>query len=75
KMAPKRAIRSTPAASTPTITTITNAQLKAMIDQGVTAALKACDVGRSMNGDDGHNSGTVSEGQNALLESVLTQTL
>ncbi|GJX16861.1 RNA-directed DNA polymerase, eukaryota [Tanacetum coccineum] len=66
-MAPKRATRSTPAALTPTTTTVTNAQLKAMIDQGVTAALEACDADRSMNGDDNHNSGTVSEGQNATV--------
>nr|GFC76438.1 hypothetical protein [Tanacetum cinerariifolium] len=39
-------------------TSITNAQLQAMIDQGVTAALAACDALRSTNGDDSHNSGT-----------------
>ncbi|GKC90731.1 reverse transcriptase domain-containing protein [Tanacetum coccineum] len=56
-MAPKRATRSTPAITTPTTTSVTNAQLKAMIDQGVTAALAARDADRSMNGDDSHNSG------------------
>nr|GEZ86558.1 uncharacterized mitochondrial protein AtMg00810-like [Tanacetum cinerariifolium] len=30
----------------------------AMIDQGVTASLAACDALRSMNGNDSHNSGT-----------------
>nr|GFC27310.1 hypothetical protein [Tanacetum cinerariifolium] len=39
-------------------TTVTNAQLQAMIDQGVTAALVAHDALRSTNGDDSHNSRT-----------------
>nr|GFB78872.1 hypothetical protein [Tanacetum cinerariifolium] len=39
-------------------TTVTNAQLQTMIDQGVTAALTARDALRSTNGDDSHNSGT-----------------
>ncbi|GJX82325.1 putative reverse transcriptase domain-containing protein [Tanacetum coccineum] len=47
-----------PAATTAITTTVTNAQLKAMIDQGVTAALAARDADRSMNGEDNHNSGT-----------------
>ncbi|GJU19908.1 hypothetical protein Tco_1153250 [Tanacetum coccineum] len=56
KMAPKRATSSTPA--TTTITTyVTNAQLKAMIDQGVTDALTARDADRNTNGDDNHNLG------------------
>ncbi|GKD04741.1 hypothetical protein Tco_1179715 [Tanacetum coccineum] len=45
-MAPKRATRSTPAATAAT-TSVTNAQLQAMIDQGVTAALAARDANRS----------------------------
>ncbi|GJX75592.1 putative reverse transcriptase domain-containing protein [Tanacetum coccineum] len=59
-MAPKRTTRSTLATTTnPTTTTsITNAQLKAMIDQGVTDALEARDADRNKNGDDSHNSGT-----------------
>ncbi|GJZ96927.1 reverse transcriptase domain-containing protein [Tanacetum coccineum] len=57
-MAPKRATRSTPAATTTTTTTVTNAHLKAMIDQGVTNALAAHDADKNMNGDDSHNSGT-----------------
>ncbi|GKF04181.1 hypothetical protein Tco_0034849 [Tanacetum coccineum] len=61
-MAPKRTTRSTPATTTPTTTSVTDALLKAMIDQGVTAALAARDVDRSMNGDDSHNSGTGTEG-------------
>ncbi|GKC48605.1 reverse transcriptase domain-containing protein, partial [Tanacetum coccineum] len=44
-MAPKRATRSTPATTTAT-TFVTNAQLKAMIDQGVTDALAARDADR-----------------------------
>ncbi|GKA31098.1 hypothetical protein Tco_0717403 [Tanacetum coccineum] len=64
-MAPKRATRSTPVTTTPaptatTTTSVTNAQLQAMIDQGVTAALAARDVNR--NGDDSHTSGTGTEG-------------
>ncbi|GJV20516.1 hypothetical protein Tco_1369536, partial [Tanacetum coccineum] len=56
-MPPKRATRSTTVTET-TTTTITNAQLKALIDQGVADALAARDADRSMNGDDNHNSGT-----------------
>ncbi|GJT66044.1 integrase, catalytic region, zinc finger, CCHC-type containing protein [Tanacetum coccineum] len=56
EMAPKRATRSTPVTENPTTTTVTNAQLQAMIDQGVTAALAARDANR--NGDDSHTSGT-----------------
>ncbi|GKB85723.1 hypothetical protein Tco_0957995 [Tanacetum coccineum] len=61
KMAPKQATRSTPVTTTPaptatTTTSVTNAQLQAMIDQGVTAALAARDANR--NGDDSHTSGT-----------------
>ncbi|GJX48757.1 putative reverse transcriptase domain-containing protein [Tanacetum coccineum] len=56
-MTPKRATRSTPAATAAT-TSVTNAQLQAMINQGVTAALAARDANRSTNGDDSHVSGT-----------------
>ncbi|GJZ12010.1 putative reverse transcriptase domain-containing protein [Tanacetum coccineum] len=59
KIAPKRATRSTPVITTPvptatTTTSVTNAQLQAMIDQGVTAALAARDANK--NGDDSHTS-------------------
>ncbi|GKB58623.1 putative reverse transcriptase domain-containing protein [Tanacetum coccineum] len=57
-MAPKRAIRSNTTPETTTATTVTNAQLQAMIEQGVTAALAAHDANRSTNGDDNHVSGT-----------------
>ncbi|GJY11255.1 reverse transcriptase domain-containing protein [Tanacetum coccineum] len=46
------------ATTTPATTSITNAQLKAMINQGVIAALAACDADRITNGDDSHISGT-----------------
>ncbi|GKB54463.1 putative reverse transcriptase domain-containing protein [Tanacetum coccineum] len=59
-MAPKRATRSTPAATAAT-TSVTNAQLQAMIDQGVTAALAARDAIRSTNDEENHNSGTLLE--------------
>nr|GFC41270.1 hypothetical protein [Tanacetum cinerariifolium] len=68
-MAPKRTTRSTqvpPVIPTPTATTtiVTEAQLQALINQGVTAILAARDALKSTNGDDNHNSGT---GELALL--------
>nr|GEU72971.1 reverse transcriptase domain-containing protein [Tanacetum cinerariifolium] len=60
KMAPtKRTARASPATTT-TTTPVTNAQLKALIDQGVADALAARDADRSRNGDYNHNSGTSS---------------
>nr|GFC81725.1 hypothetical protein [Tanacetum cinerariifolium] len=53
-----RTTRSTTDQETVNATTVTNAQLQAMIDQGVTAALVARDALRSTNGDDSHNFGT-----------------
>nr|GFB74867.1 hypothetical protein [Tanacetum cinerariifolium] len=50
--------RSTADQETINATSITNAQLQAMIDQGVTAALAARDALRSTNSDDSHNSRT-----------------
>ncbi|GKD55659.1 hypothetical protein Tco_1289046 [Tanacetum coccineum] len=58
-MAPKkRTMRLNPETTTTTsaTTSVTNAQLKAMIDQGVTAALAARDA--NTNGVDSHNSRT-----------------
>ncbi|GJV12920.1 putative reverse transcriptase domain-containing protein [Tanacetum coccineum] len=63
-MAPiRRTTRSRPVTITPppvadptTTTSVTSAQLQAMIDQGVTAVLAARDTTR--NGDDSHTSGT-----------------
>ncbi|GJX87613.1 putative reverse transcriptase domain-containing protein [Tanacetum coccineum] len=63
-MAPKRATRSKIAPETTNTTSVTNAQLQAMINQGVTAALAARDANTSTNGDDSHISGT---GELALL--------
>ncbi|GKA57281.1 putative reverse transcriptase domain-containing protein [Tanacetum coccineum] len=54
---PKRSTRANLATTTAT-TSVTNAQLKAMIDQGVTDALAARDADRNKNGDDSLNSGT-----------------
>ncbi|GJY62555.1 putative reverse transcriptase domain-containing protein [Tanacetum coccineum] len=56
-MASKRTTRANPVTTT-TTTSVTNAQLKAMIDQGVTDALAAHDADRNTNGDDSHNLGT-----------------
>ncbi|GJY15672.1 putative reverse transcriptase domain-containing protein [Tanacetum coccineum] len=58
KMAPKRTTRSTPATTTTTTTPMTDAQLKDLIDQGVSDALAARDADRSRNGEDSHDSGT-----------------
>ncbi|GJR43490.1 putative reverse transcriptase domain-containing protein [Tanacetum coccineum] len=60
-MAPKkRTTRLNPETTTITLTTtsVTNAQLQAMIDLGVTAALAARDALRSTNGEDSYKSGT-----------------
>ncbi|GKF00905.1 reverse transcriptase domain-containing protein [Tanacetum coccineum] len=55
-MTPKRTTRARPAPETTTTTTsVTNVQLQAMIEQGVTAALAARDANRA--GDDSHTSG------------------
>ncbi|GKD67235.1 reverse transcriptase domain-containing protein [Tanacetum coccineum] len=56
-MALKRATRSNIAPETTNTTSVTNAQLQAMINQGVTTALAARDADRNTNGDDSHISG------------------
>ncbi|GJU99578.1 putative reverse transcriptase domain-containing protein [Tanacetum coccineum] len=56
KMAPKRATRSNIAPETTNTTSVTNAQLQAMINQGVTAALAARNA--NTNGIGSYNSGT-----------------
>nr|GEZ73756.1 reverse transcriptase domain-containing protein [Tanacetum cinerariifolium] len=63
KAAPKRTTRLNPGATSnpnlapsTTTTTVTNAQLQAMIDQGVNAALAARDANQT--GEDNHTSGT-----------------
>nr|GEV05324.1 hypothetical protein [Tanacetum cinerariifolium] len=59
KMASKRTTTSTPATTTTTTTSlVTNAQLKALIDQGVADSLAARDTYRSQNSKDSHDSGT-----------------
>ncbi|GJZ50590.1 putative reverse transcriptase domain-containing protein [Tanacetum coccineum] len=59
RKAPKtRTTRSSPATTTTTTTPVTDAQLKALIDQGIADALAARDVDRSRNGEDSHDSGT-----------------
>ncbi|GKB22328.1 putative reverse transcriptase domain-containing protein [Tanacetum coccineum] len=58
KMAPKKTTRSTPATTTTPTTSVTDEQLKRLIDQGVTDALVARDIDRSRNGEDNHDSGT-----------------
>ncbi|GKC48600.1 putative reverse transcriptase domain-containing protein, partial [Tanacetum coccineum] len=55
-MPPRRATRTTPATA-PTAT-VTEAQLQALIDQGVAAALAERDASRSRDGDNSHGSGT-----------------
>ncbi|GKE18414.1 putative reverse transcriptase domain-containing protein, partial [Tanacetum coccineum] len=57
KIAPKRATRSNINPEITNTTSVTNAQLQAMINQGVTAALVARDADRNTNGDDSHISG------------------
>ncbi|GJW15795.1 putative reverse transcriptase domain-containing protein [Tanacetum coccineum] len=68
-MALKRATRSNIALETTNTTSVTNAQLQAMINQGVTATLAANDADRNTNGDDSHISGA--GGQNELPELAL----
>ncbi|GJX79725.1 hypothetical protein Tco_0327874, partial [Tanacetum coccineum] len=59
KMAPtRRTTRASPATTTTTTTSMIDAQLKALIDQGVSDALAARDADRSQNGEDNHDSGT-----------------
>nr|GEY81191.1 hypothetical protein [Tanacetum cinerariifolium] len=59
KMAPKkRTKRATPAIATTPTTTITNAQLQALINRGVAATLAKRDADRSRNGDNSNDSGT-----------------
>ncbi|GJS73442.1 reverse transcriptase domain-containing protein [Tanacetum coccineum] len=58
KMAPKRTTRSTPATTTIPTTSVTDEQLKRLIDQGIADALAARDANRSRNGKDNHDSGT-----------------
>nr|GEW41014.1 putative reverse transcriptase domain-containing protein [Tanacetum cinerariifolium] len=59
KMAPKkRTTRATPATTTTLTTTATDAQLQALIDRGVAAALAERDADKSRNGDNNNDPGT-----------------
>ncbi|GJR60963.1 reverse transcriptase domain-containing protein [Tanacetum coccineum] len=74
-MAPKRRTtrlnpETTPAVTAATTTTVTNAQLQVMIDQGVTAILVARDV--NTNGVDSHNSGTGARRNERATRNALT---
>nr|GEX78691.1 RNA-directed DNA polymerase, eukaryota [Tanacetum cinerariifolium] len=62
KMAPKRTTKSSPDATTTTTTSVTDAQLKALIDQGVARALAARNADKNTNSDDSHVSGTGTKG-------------
>ncbi|GJS84555.1 hypothetical protein Tco_0751096 [Tanacetum coccineum] len=57
-MAPKRTTKSTPATTTTPTTSVTDEQLKALIDQCIADALATRDADRSRNGEDNHDSGT-----------------
>ncbi|GJY90363.1 hypothetical protein Tco_0505559 [Tanacetum coccineum] len=55
----KRTIRASPAVTpVPTSTSVTDAQLKALIKRGVVAVLAERNADMSRNGDDSHDSGT-----------------
>ncbi|GKA29682.1 hypothetical protein Tco_0715927, partial [Tanacetum coccineum] len=58
KMAPKRTTRSTPATTTTLIISVTDEQLKRLIDQGVADALAVHDADKNRNGEDSHDSST-----------------
>nr|GEW08828.1 putative reverse transcriptase domain-containing protein [Tanacetum cinerariifolium] len=59
EMAPKRTTRANPATTTTTTTTsVIDAQLEALIEQGIARALAARDATKNTNGDDSDNSRT-----------------
>nr|GFA57963.1 hypothetical protein [Tanacetum cinerariifolium] len=71
KMAPTK--RTTKASATTTTTKpVTNAKLKALINQGVADALAARDTDRSQNGNDSHNLGMGVGGLTQWFERVET---
>nr|GEU84646.1 hypothetical protein [Tanacetum cinerariifolium] len=61
------------AITTTTTTIVTDAQLKALIDQGVANALAACDADRSRNGEDRHDSGMGARRQSPLARECTYQ--
>nr|GFB28725.1 reverse transcriptase domain-containing protein [Tanacetum cinerariifolium] len=65
-MAPKRTTRANPATTTTTTTTfVADAQLEALIEQGIARALVARNADRNTNGDDSHNLTTTPEAAHA----------
>ncbi|GKB76352.1 putative reverse transcriptase domain-containing protein [Tanacetum coccineum] len=54
----RRTKRTSPATTTTTTTPMTDAQIKALIERGVAAALAERDADRSKNSNDSHDSGT-----------------
>nr|GEX34241.1 hypothetical protein [Tanacetum cinerariifolium] len=74
QMEPKQTTRSTADQDTINTTSVTNAQLQAMINQGVTATLAARDAVRSTMAMIAIILERVLEGQNELLVNVLTLT-
>nr|GEU87035.1 hypothetical protein [Tanacetum cinerariifolium] len=62
----KRTTRATPATTTTPTTTVMDAELHALIDRGVAAALAERDADRSRNGNNSNDSGT--GGRRMLLE-------
>nr|GFB58123.1 hypothetical protein [Tanacetum cinerariifolium] len=72
KMAPKkRTMRATPSTTTTPTTNVTNAQLQALIDRGIAAALAEHDADRSRNGDNSNDSGT--DGRRQMTKTVRKQ--
>ncbi|GKB69313.1 hypothetical protein Tco_0930725 [Tanacetum coccineum] len=70
-MPPKRrTTRETPAATTTPTTTVIDAQLQALIDRGIVAALAERDASRSRDGDNSHGSGTSGRRQVEKMESI-----
>ncbi|GJX22466.1 putative reverse transcriptase domain-containing protein [Tanacetum coccineum] len=67
-MEPKRATRSNIAPETTNTTSVTNVQLQAMINQGVTDALAALDADKNTNSDDNHILGVGTEGVSSLSQ-------
>nr|GEZ08826.1 hypothetical protein [Tanacetum cinerariifolium] len=57
-MEPKRTTRANPVTTTTTATSVIDAQIEALIEQGVAKALTARDADKNTNGDDSHVSRT-----------------
>ncbi|GKE01507.1 putative reverse transcriptase domain-containing protein [Tanacetum coccineum] len=70
----KRTTRASPATTT-TTTPVTNVQLKALIEQGISDALAVRDANRIWNGNDNYNSGTGSRTERTACECTYTDFL